>query len=88
MATDLMLRRLQRLFPEATARAWADDLAMVLPKAENQLRELQSFFLDFGLVAGLHLNVSKTVVVPLYNYVEETIRSPITLHSRIGEGSQ
>ena len=32
-------------------------------------------------MAGLHLNVSKTVVVPLYNYVEETIRSPITLHS-------
>ena len=44
MATDLMLRRLQRFFPDATARAWADDLAMVLPKAENQLRELQCFF--------------------------------------------
>ena len=39
------------------------------------------FFLDFGVVAGLHLNIAKTVVVPLYNYVEEDIRSPITIHS-------
>ncbi len=77
MATDLMLRRLQRLFPGATSRAWADDLAMVLPAAASQLRALQNFFLDFGCVAGLHLNMSKTVIVPLHRYNMGEVRTCI-----------
>ena len=74
MATDLMLRRLQRKFPSAISRAWADDLAMVIPAAVSQLRSLQNFFLDFGRVAGLHLNMDKTVVVPLHEYDENVVR--------------
>ena len=70
MATDIMLRRLQRRFPSACLRAWADDLAMVLPDAAIHFRTLQNFFLEFGHAAGLHLNVSKTVVVPLFQYCE------------------
>ena len=30
--SELLLRRLKRLCPAATSRAWADDLAMVVPK--------------------------------------------------------
>lgn len=77
MTTDLMLMRLQRKFPNATSRAWADDLAMVIPGAESQLRSLQNFILDFGRVAGLHLNMGKTVVVPLRKYDENEVRDCI-----------
>ena len=81
MATDLLLRRLHRHFPLALSRAWADDIAMVLPSASAQLRLLQDFFLDFGRVAGLHLNISKTVLVPLFNFSEEVIRNTVSLNA-------
>ena len=63
MATDLMLRRLRRCFPSSCSRAWADDLAMVIPEAEPHLHALQNLFLDFGRVLGLHLNISKIVLM-------------------------
>ena len=47
MATDLMLRRLQRQLLEAMARAWDDDLAMVLPEAASRFRDLQGFLHRF-----------------------------------------
>ncbi len=78
MATDLMLRRLHHHFPDATSRAWADDLAMVLPDAEDKLGQLQTFFIEFSQISGLHLNVLKTVVVPLYQVKEEVIRDKIS----------
>ena len=73
-----MLRRLQRKFPSACTRAWADDLAMVLPSAKLHLYALRNFFLDFGRVAGLHLNISKTVLVPLFRFEEEDVRSAVS----------
>ena len=78
MATDLILRRLRRRFPSAHSRAWADDLAMVIHKAEPHLRALQNFFLELGSVSGLHLNVAKTTIIPLFRFDEETVRSSIS----------
>ena len=78
MATDLMLRRLQRRFPTACSRAWADDLATVLPDADVHFRALQDFFLDFGRVAGLHLNICKTVLVPLFRFDETDVRALVS----------
>ncbi len=78
MATDLMLRRLHRHFPSSCTRAWADDIAMVIPSAGPHLRALQNFFLDFGRVAGLHLNIAKTVLVPLFRFQENEVRSIIS----------
>lgn len=75
MATDLILRRLGRRFPEATICAWADDMALVLPDYRGKLRDLQLFFIDLQLVAGLRLNVPKTVAVPLWQYEEATLRA-------------
>ncbi len=77
MATDLMLRRLRRCVPEALTRAWADDLAMVLPHGFERLRTLQGFFTDFAAVSGLHLNTEKTVMAPLWEFVEPDVRSRV-----------
>ena len=63
--SDLYLRRLARLFPHSTVRAWADDLAMVLPDAASGLPALRSFFDDLRSATGLRLHPAKTVVVPL-----------------------
>ena len=77
MATDLMLRRLSKEFPTACTRAWADDLAMVIGNLKGNIHGLQNFFLDFAKISGLHLNVEKTVVVPLSVYEETKIRNLI-----------
>jgi len=51
---------------------------MVVPDAESHLRALHSFFLDFGRVSGLQLNISKTVLVPLYRSVENEVRTAVS----------
>ena len=58
--SDLYLRRLDRLFPRSTIRAWADD-----PDAAPGLPALRAFFEELRSVTGLKLHPSKTVAVPL-----------------------
>ena len=76
-ASDLFLRRLARMFPDATLRAWADDLAMVLPMGANRLSKLQAFFDEFALVSGLQLNLPKTVIIPLDPFNEPAVRAEV-----------
>ena len=64
-ASDFYLRKLARRFPAAILRAWADDLAMVLPAGLRHLPAVQAFFDEFARISGLALNVPKTVLVPL-----------------------
>ena len=75
--SDLYLRRLSRSFPDATLRAWADDLAMVLPGAMAKLSALHQFFDEFFRLSGLRLNVPKTVVVPLDPFDELSFRQEL-----------
>ena len=65
VAADLLLRRLQRLFPQALVRAYADDLAMVLPSTHDTIAPLVQVFEEYALISGLQLNLPKTVMVPL-----------------------
>jgi len=75
--SELLLRRLQRLCPAATSRAWADDLAMVVPDTLHSLPMLFSIFHDFALISGLFINIAKTVMVPLYPYDLLQLRASI-----------
>ena len=77
-ATDLMLRRLRRRFPDACTRAWADDLAMVVQQGGDKLKAMQDFFNEFYSVSGLQLNIGKTVCVPLFQYIEGEVRDLIS----------
>ena len=74
MATDLFLRRLERPFPETVIRAWADDMAFVFSDNRGKLGSLQLFFLELQRVAGLRLNIQKTVVVPFWQARDNEIR--------------
>jgi len=62
---DLVLRRLQRLFPSALVRAHADDIAMILNNGLGNLRLLEQVFWEYALLSGLHVHHGKTVLVPL-----------------------
>ena len=65
VAADLLLRRLHRLLPDATIRAYADDLAVVLRTGQSAFPLLITMFEEYALVAGQHFNMPKTVLVPL-----------------------
>ena len=77
VATDLLLRKLQRAFPGATSRAWADDLAMTIPEGMSHLGRLYTFFREFSIISGLELNLPKTVMVPLFPFNGNVVRNTL-----------
>ena len=64
IAADLLLRRLSRLIPDACIRAYAGDLAMVLQSSQSALPLLVRIF-QYSFISGLHINLPKTVLIPL-----------------------
>ena len=64
LASDLLLRRIERHFPDCMLRAYADDTVMVLPHF-RQLEQILQLFQEFASISGLKLNLKKTVLVPL-----------------------
>ena len=64
MASELILRRLRRLAADNTSRAWADDIAMVIPRGLSVLPSISVTFQEFAKASGLHLHIGKTVIAP------------------------
>ena len=63
---DIILRRLQRLCPTATIRAFADDIALVSCDVHRDTSTLMAVFAEAAKVAGLSLNLPKCVLIPLW----------------------
>ena len=72
---DLVLRRLQRLFPSALVRAYADDIAMILNNGLGNLRLLEHLLGEYALLSGLHVHHGKTVLVPLAPHSMDHIKA-------------
>jgi len=66
IVADILLRRLQRTFPHATRKAYADDLAMVVDELLDEGKPIMDMFDEYQMVSGLRLNMKKVVVVPLW----------------------
>ena len=66
LVIDIVLRRIQRLLPDATVRAFADDIAIVLPDVEHAMPTLEGIFEDLADIAGLGLHLAKCVLIPLW----------------------
>ena len=65
LAIDILLRRLQRMFPSSVARAFADDNAMVVWDFGKEGNAILKVYRDFACFSGLTLNIAKTIVIPL-----------------------
>ena len=76
--SDVLLRRLSRLIPEASIFAYADDLAMALPNFIGRLKMLELFFDTWHSISGLALNIAKTFIIPLFAFSEDDLRSRIS----------
>jgi hypothetical protein len=66
VTVDMLLRQLSRQTPDATIRAFADDTAMVLQDAWESVARISRWFVEFGAISGLELNLPKTVMTPLW----------------------
>ena len=62
---DVLLRRLVRRYEGITLRAFADDIGIVSLYL-SQWHGILGDFVDFGNISGLHLNMPKCVLVPLW----------------------
>ena len=75
--SELLLRRMKKHFSDSTRRAWADDLAMVIPHGMGRITALRCLFEEFALISGLELNIPKTVIVPLFQHCESQLRDGV-----------
>ena len=65
VATDILLRFLNHRRPAMGLRAFADDTAAVHPEIQQEAQKVMDIFKDYGRMSNLHLNLNKTVVIPL-----------------------
>ena len=56
LAIDPLLHSLQALLPEATIRAFADDIALVVPHMDQHWAAITAVFDEFAAVSGLEIN--------------------------------
>ena len=80
LVIDIVLRRIQRLIPEATLRAFAEDIAVVVPDVAKALPMLSGIFEELGSITGLFLNKPKCVLIPLWPTDLETTKLQIAQH--------
>ena len=66
VADDILLRRIARALPRALVRAYADDLAVVLPDGVYAAQVLEPMFDEYARVSGLKLHHGKSQWIPLY----------------------
>ena len=85
LVVDVLLRRIQRLVPSCTTRAFADDIALVLEDVERDMPILRKIFYEFSQVSNLDLNMPKCVLIPLW--CEELSKQKDFINERLPEWS-
>ena len=80
LVIDILLRRIKRLLPDVHVRAFADDIALVIPDIAQALPILQDIFREMEQVGNLGLNMPKCVFIPLWQGRAEDIQQYISQH--------
>ena len=74
LVADILLRQLAHAFPHNTIRAFADDTAMVTPAFPRDASKIMGIFSEFAKISNLRLNITKTVLVPLWEAESTHVR--------------
>ncbi len=64
LAIDPLLHSLRDTLPEATVRAFADDIAILIPDIEQHFTTLHNRFVLFADYSHLHVNPLKSYLIP------------------------
>ena len=65
-SVDVLLRKLMGAVQNGTVRAFADDIGMVVEDFARDGAIFEELFIEFANMSGLELNISKTVLIPLF----------------------
>ena len=63
IATDSLLRHLEKQLPDATARAFADDTAVAIKSWKKQSRKLHKVTQYFSKITTMQINAKKTLAI-------------------------
>ena len=66
LVVDLLLRRIKRDLPDCTVRAFADDIALIVPDIHASLPVLHRIFFEINQIVNLELHLPKCVFIPLW----------------------
>jgi len=88
VCVDILLRMIGREVPSCTHKAFADDIAAVIEDLGRDGPLLATLFQQFAGISNLHLNIGKTICIPLWvgglTEAKEVIQSKIRLWSQVG----
>ena len=80
ICAELLIERIRMELPSAVIRAYADDTAVLVQNTWTDIPVLAKIFKDFGRMSNLRLNLSKTVVIPLFpNPHLDTVKDTLTM---------
>ena len=79
VCVDIILRKLELHFGDSICRAFADDIALVITDWMRQGPGLQTLFAEFANISNLHLNVDKTLCIPLWPGGVPMVRESISV---------
>ena len=63
---DVLLKRLGEEFPDCVTKAFADDTCLITPSFARDADKIMGIFKEFSKISNLTFNISKTVVIPLW----------------------
>ena len=75
LVADVLLRRLHESMSDSLIRAFADDTAMIVKDFDSLAPTVIKVFKDLGAISGLYLDITKTVVIPLFAEGAKTLLS-------------
>ena len=64
MAAELLMDKLEHEVKDIFVRAYADDTAFAVKRFDRDAPKLAEIFKEFEAIAGLRLNMKKSVIVP------------------------
>ena len=80
ICAELLIERIRMEIPTALVRAYADDTAVLIQNLWTDTPVLARIFADFTNISNLHLNLSKTIVIPLFPQPNlSTVREKLTV---------
>jgi hypothetical protein len=74
LVAELLMDRIEAEFDDVLVRAYADDTALALRHFSRDSPRLATLFEEFAQISGLHLNMKKSVIIPLNLATEKTFR--------------
>jgi len=66
VCVDILLRKLAQDIPKAVCKAFADDIGVVVQDWWTDGPIMHSIFTEFAAISNLHLNINKTLCIPLW----------------------